>query len=126
MLRYVFLAALFAMPLNAQPMPEEFQCGGTEPFWDMNITQDSATLQRMDSEATEFDILHKTVASGRFWPVLYALKNNGKTAQAMIRPQACSDGMSDIIYDFTVDVMTREHGGPVLLSGCCQIPEPGN
>jgi uncharacterized membrane protein len=41
---------------------------------------------------------------------------------ALLRPLACSDGMSDRSYPWTLDFLTQREGAPLLLTGCCRVP----
>lgn len=127
MLKLAFLA--ICLPALAYAQSEEkleYLCSGTEPFWALVIGQDSAGLERMGDEVRAFEVATKTIASGRFWPILYSLTNVAETTQAIVNQQACSDGMSDKTYEFTVNVLTSEAGAPVLITGCCRIPTLGD
>jgi uncharacterized membrane protein len=96
-------------------------CSGTEPFWSFTIDPagGKTTFDLFDGEAV-------TAPIKQVWPAtersdLVAL-TNGAT-MAVMRPQLCSDGMSDRSYGIAFNLIyTDDAGGSI--SGCCSLLAP--
>lgn len=84
---------------------------GTEPFWGGAVTGDQMTYETPDKPAGERITVARFAGRG-------GLSFSGKLADAdltmTITPGACSDGMSDRRYPFTVTLQI----GTELRSGC--------
>ncbi|MGB0926760.1 MAG: hypothetical protein ACPGVA_06090 [Pikeienuella sp.] len=95
-------------------------CGGVEPSWSLEIARESALFTAPDSADIHYTIPLITPADGRPWPRALTLLAPQDTAIALIRPQTCSDTMSDRRYEWTVDVLTQRRSEAILLTGCCR------
>lgn len=126
MLKLAFFICCLSGTALAQAEPTGYQCGGTEPFWDLRVDGETAALRRMGRPTVEFGIPHKAVAEGRNWPIAYSLIGDFGTAVAVIRPAVCSDGMSDIEYPFVLDLLTQDGTRAIVLTGCCLAGKPAN
>ena len=105
-------------------IPVGLRCGGTEPFWGLDIGATGANYSSMGIEPRELVLHSAQSASGRLgYPELVVLKQGANTAQALIRPAECSDGMSDRTYGYAIDLLL-EGGDAGYLSGCCSLSQP--
>jgi uncharacterized membrane protein len=106
-------------------VPAGLQCGGTEPFWGVSQSDDGLELDAF-WRTPEMQSLEVT-GSGRAHSIGYpaVLELDEGVATALFEPRACSDGMSDITYGWSLVLILRgESGDPSILSGCCRIPLP--
>ncbi|MGR3806139.1 COG3650 family protein [Marinibacterium profundimaris] len=91
-------------------------CGGTEPFWGLQITQGTgATLSRMDKADAD-------LPAGRVRPSP-SMKNQyfldlGERHAAMLTTKLCSDGMSDRAYGLSIRLVIDE---TETMHGCCSL-----
>ena len=98
-------------PGFAPPSAGDFNAVGTEPFWAVQVRQDSLTLSRPDH--AELKVAAPSPDSrggGLVWAA------EGLTVS--ITPGACSDGMSDRQYRYEALVRV----GPEILKGCAYRP----
>lgn len=93
-------------------------CFGTEPFWNLEITQGDMARFSAPGQGTA----HYTVG------LLQRSSNRtdrfvllGGRLVAIISRAACNDGMSDRDYGLTVDLLPDVEQGLPLLSGCCSL-----
>ena len=96
-------------------------CGGVEPFWSLEIAAEEAVFSAPDVEQIDYSIPHIAKAEGRFWPQVLTLLAQRDTALAIVRPQQCSDTMSDATFDWMIDVLTQRNGEAIALTGCCRL-----
>ena len=96
-------------------------CGGVEPSWSLEIGAEDAVFTAPDTEQIDYAIPHSTRAEGRRWPQVLTLLAQRDTALAILRPIQCSDTMSDISFDWTIDVLTQRNGEAIALTGCCRL-----
>jgi hypothetical protein len=102
--------------LSYAPFPDGLTCAGVEPFWALSFSSEGATWSAPDVAPRVAAGLTSAAADGRDWPVM--LHFDGLTA--VIRPAACSDGMSDRTDPWIVDVIMDRS----LRTGCCRLPRP--
>lgn len=117
-----YLAPVEPARVGPSPIPVGLFCSGTEPFWSLRITgPDRLTFAEPGEGAEPLEddarIAWAAQASGRsgFPAALRAAGETGDYA-LLLRPAACSDGMSDRLYGWTADVLA----GDRLLTGCCR------
>jgi hypothetical protein len=96
------------------PLPEGLVCAGVEPFWSLTLTNEGAVLASPDAASGAAPGLAVSAAEGRSWPVLLRFEG----LSALIRPAACSDGMSDRTDAWTADLIADD----TLRAGCCRLP----
>ncbi|HRK69970.1 MAG TPA: hypothetical protein PLA85_00165 [Micropepsaceae bacterium] len=112
---YGWVNAKFLEPFDAaEIMPDEnlslpLSCGGTEPFWSADISENSVRVTTPEHEAG-FDIqrdgpLIRRGAAG--WDI----RIKGASSIILLETWECSDGMSETVYRYEYD-----DGG---LKGCC-------
>ncbi len=100
-------------------------CFGTEPFWRLDLF--------LPGHQAEFFGLHDPEAEGgfelvtdagalpatRFPPTLAVPFSGTREGMAVMRGEACNDGMSD--RDFGISVLLYWRGDTEGLSGCCAL-----
>lgn len=101
----------------SKPAPAELptmQALGTEPFWSIKIDAGTLTWSSPDDmPGTSFAAVGKAQDGG--WRYTGTLK--GETAELVIAPGECSDGMSDTVYPYAA----RFAWGTQRLSGCARM-----
>lgn len=96
---------------------ENWQCGGTEPFWGIRLIDDKLRYTNLDG--TEINALASITPQGN----RRSLMSVGGQVSAEITYQsakgglACSDGMSDIDYPFYISARIGGHD----FEGCCHL-----
>jgi uncharacterized membrane protein len=98
-------------PKAGAVVPERIRAVGTEPFWSAWIRGTALTYSTPDFPAGIRITVARRDGSGG---ATFAGTIDGKPLMLEIKPGACSDGMSDRIYDFTA---VREIG-PDVARGC--------
>jgi uncharacterized membrane protein len=102
-------------PASAPPGPDfsgDFQLVGTEPFWGGRIQDDGLTLSRIgqpDVSAANTGV--RVEGDVGVWGV------GGLVFR--LKPEPCSDGMSDRRYDYRAEVTINGQ----VLKGCASPPE---
>jgi uncharacterized membrane protein len=94
-------------------------CGGTEPFWSLEVENGQARYSGLDEEPQTMSASPWRKASGRLGTFAVQLERGGQIGYASVwrESASCSDGMSDIGYPFGT-VVIRPDGE--VLSGCCR------
>lgn len=94
-------------------------CGGVEPFWGLKITKTQMTYMPMDGEKITLPITYnQTSENDTSLAAIYAEKNKNRITAFLAKVPACSDGMSDIEYPYSISVLiNKKH----VYSGCCHI-----
>lgn len=118
-LMYAFAVnGLIASIAVADKSPQLLSCGGTEPFWSADITQDTISFEMMGEEPHVESIDWTGPAQGRPEGFIKGITAGPYTA--ILRKQICSDGMSDQEYPWAVVMMGRAEGGVQMVEGCCR------
>lgn len=87
------------------PIPENFHALGTEPFWGLTVTGIQARYSTPEiTESVARDVVRSASAgvetvAGRLGEVPFKLT---------VRPERCSDGMSDRVYPFAAHLRIGE------------------
>ncbi len=87
----------------------EFRCFGTEPFWNLTITNNTVTFYGYATPVTE-------TIRGMFSSSEKILVRTDTKSAAITKTDQCNDGMSEAIYDFDITLTGTEYGSVV---GCC-------
>lgn len=97
-------------------------CHGNEPFWGLEIGAQNIVLQNPFSD-DKLTIKKGTPRSAEGHSAEYIALYQGRTKEdparflnVIIERQECSDGMSDLIYPYSVNVLS----GTTLWKGCCR------
>lgn len=102
-------------PPVAAPIPEEFSgdldARGTEPFWGLQIRDTQITLQRPDHPAAVGPNPGLVMKEGK---AVWETQVGADRLVVTVSLAACSDGMSDLKYDYAAEVVL----GSETLKGC--------
>lgn len=103
-------------------LPKPIGCGGTEPFWGLRIDNQKAQFDMMGGTSRVFTPIWEDIPSG-MQAVSYAVKmqDNGEDITAIINRNQCSDGMSERVYGFEIDVILSGQSGNRYYTGCCSL-----
>ncbi|AXX99252.1 COG3650 family protein [Profundibacter amoris] len=107
---------------DPQFLPKPLGCGGTEPFWGLSINNQTAQFDMMGESPRTYTPIWEDIPSG-MQAVSYAVKmqGNGEDITAIISRNQCSDGMSDSVYGFRIDVILSGQSGNRYYTGCCSL-----
>lgn len=114
------LALALAAPAAAQD--GRLNCGGTEPFWGVEIGRAAASFSTPEGGTVALTAAPPRNASGRPADLVrvYDLKRaDGRGAVTLVvtrHERACSDGMSDRAYPYHAVVVAPER----VMMGCCR------
>ncbi|MEM6729098.1 MAG: SH3 domain-containing protein [Pseudomonadota bacterium] len=112
---------LAQIPQQGEGFGQGLTCAGTEPFWDLNYLPFAPSVFTILGEPLgQFDLPFPRRAEGR--PNVYGITGPGTDADlfGILRREMCSDGMSDIEYGLTLDVIL--HGqDDLIFTGCCSL-----
>ncbi len=123
-----WVSLTFLKPQDNSPwyaLESIIQCNGTEPFWSLKISPNDKTAHIVtpDEEGPEMDLA--ATWPGTAWNPVAALQmaTDEGSAMAVIRANACSDGMSDRAYGLSVDVFSSGTTAAVAsaMRGCCTL-----
>lgn len=128
---WVAMRYLNRMEQHGYPLSQRIECFGTEPFWNLALTQDGQS----ELDADSFSLFStKSYETGKlFTPAgqrgSYAFEGRQKSRRifGVIHRQDCSDGMSDMIFGLSLDLITVPTPGSGhetrYLRGCCELFE---
>ena len=103
-------------PVAMSFLPAEVKALGTEPFWNAEITREQLTWTTPENlEAGGVTVPVKRADGAE--NVLFTATIDGQLLQILVTPGACSDGMSDNTYPFTVERTL----GDESVSGCADV-----
>lgn len=113
--------------LGDSALPVGLLCTGTEPFWSLRLDADHAVFGEPGAADDAFGVFAIAPARGRpRFPAMVTLMQDARSMVAVIRPGACSDGMSDRTQPWLVDLVRQEPDGAggvlTLHTGCCRLP----
>jgi uncharacterized membrane protein len=100
-------------PLHAAPQVATFSGGGNEPFWSFEVSPKGITYSSPDAPKTVFPYVRPLKASGQVEDSLRLYKLRGGNT-LIIQKKACSDGMSENTYDYSVIMILKNR----VLAGC--------
>lgn len=104
-------------------LPTGLTCSGTEPFWTMKLSDSSAIYSSASGLNLALSLQGSRIAMGQSdYPLQLGFGSADAVATLLTRPQSCSDGMSDRVYPWSVDLLLNTSGGGAYLLGCCQLP----
>lgn len=114
--------AAFLTRSSIYPATPAFSCAGTEPFWDVNFDGTGGSANAIDMDAPlPLTTVDWSGAAGRPDVRRYDLVTDaGQEMTAIIAyTEACSDGMSDFTYAYSVFLLGLHPGA--LHAGCCTM-----
>ena len=104
-------------------LPQSLKCSGTEPFWSLAVSKSGMVFSEPDQPNRDMG-LRKVMDRGiPSEPTRGFIAGDDKgRVTAFMRPQQCSDGMSDRAYGLAVSVILDGQDMPSrMLMGCCSI-----
>jgi len=118
-LAFVFLLA----PITAASAQEpSLICFGNEPSWRLDLTEEGkARFSTPDSATADYLGAANTLAWRKeaVWRGQATVPDGGELV-AFLREGACSDGMSDTVHPYSVNVSLP---GGRHYAGCCRVPD---
>ncbi len=109
-------------------MATPLDCGGTEPFWDVDLITDAPSVFTMLGAPVftlEPDWASGVMADGSGAPsfVLMRHQSANGASTAFVRAETCSDGMSDRVYGLAIDLFLDrfDEFGNARYRGCCTL-----
>lgn len=101
------------------PMPAV--CGGTEPFWDLDLDGDRVVFEH--SGIARVAVRASFPRSFDPWTGTRAFVGQTPTdiLAGVMRREACSDGMSDMEFGIAIDLVWTGPEGPLHYTGCCTL-----
>ncbi len=116
------LRYLAVRPAGDYLLTRHLQCSGTEPFWNLTITQgQSAHLQGMALSDVNVPVGLLQIAYGRSDRYSLRGQSNAMRLSVIIRREDCSDGMSERQFGFDTDILVEGNNDPYHISGCCSL-----
>lgn len=111
--------------LSNSNVPFPLVCAGTEPYWTFNVhAEDSATYtdpERSSSDPLEIQaLLSPSNTTSQSLSIIS--KGWSSSATALLKPAYCSNGQSDNLYRWQIDLLIVFGGEHSWLQGCCRIP----
>jgi uncharacterized membrane protein len=100
-------------------LPVDLMCGGTEPFWSAQISNEAFVFNAFwaEEESISYPVNAAPRAHSIGFPVFLMLDGGGV---ASLAPNTCSDGMSDATYGWTLNaVLPGQY--ETAYSGCCTL-----
>ncbi len=97
---------------------DEVTCVGTEPFWNLNI-MDQTLLSFDTPDGDPVESILENISRSENNPSIHMFSSFGFTG--IIHREQCSDGMSDRTYDWALDLVVSDGLGQRLKTGCCFI-----
>jgi uncharacterized membrane protein len=107
------LGMLLSPTAIAAPQAATFSGGGNEPFWSFEVSPKGITYNSPDAPKTVFPYVQPLKASGRVEDSLRLYKLRGGNT-LIIQKNACSDGMSENTYNYSVIMILKNR----VLAGC--------
>lgn len=104
---------------NATDIPQNLHCGGTEPFWGLDITHsDVLDFNPMNGDAAQ-QILEFAGYSANTGVSEFGFASADFTG--FVRRAECGDGMSDRDYGWAISLIDARDDGFAAYSGCCTM-----
>ncbi len=110
-----------AQPVNSSVVME---CGGTEPFWSMHISEKQMDVTMLDGPKYVIPVeFRQQSANNTTVAVVAGSRGNAHTTAFLQKVETCSDGMSDKNYPYSVTAVLNSQK---VVSGCCSITGGNN
>lgn len=90
---------------------------GTEPFWNISVSEDKIVYTQMEGKAVEFPYNIPDPSKNENERV-YRTVNGKGTIRIQLLKQDCSDGMSDKVYPYKALVEMTQMNKITKISGC--------
>lgn len=117
--------------LSADGRPASLKCLGAEPFWSLTIDSPDARYKDIETpQITLNAVKARSTLPDAAGISAFDLDGIDLSISTIIRPQQCSDGMSDRMFGWGVDLILRrgpteaDGSGPLHQTGCCTLQGP--
>lgn len=122
---WVSMAYLGELPLQrVEGLPRPLICYGTEPFWDIEFRgDDSAVLSVFGELAATFPEVAPVPASNLLGRSGLMAGAEGQSLHAVVTTRSCSDGMSDRLFGYEINMILDIGEGVGVWSGCCTVAQ---
>lgn len=108
-----------AKPKPAVKSEVVMQCGGTEPFWSMSVSEREMKVNIMGGAQFTVPVtMRQQSANSTTIAVVAGARGNASTTAFLEKVEDCSDGMSDKNYPYTITAILN---GQKVMSGCCSL-----
>lgn len=95
-------------------------CAGTEPFWHAKVTDTTVTLEHEGNDFSALRVASKYALGMKQSFIEKSTLVNGEDhiGDLTIINSKCSDGMSDIVYDY--EIIIDKYDRDRVYYGCCK------
>lgn len=113
-------------PPGNQPQPPAangitMKCGGTEPFWNIVITEKQMDVDMLDGPKYVVPVTFRQTSANNTTIAVIAGANGPNATQTFLQKvPACSDGMSDTNYPYSATAVLNNQR---VVSGCCSVQQ---
>ncbi|WP_136441975.1 SH3 domain-containing protein [Pacificoceanicola onchidii] len=118
---WAFMRYLEPMPGGAFPDHDRLSCGGTEPFWGLDLASGYSAEFSSPEGTWSVQPTELLKAWGRRTPFAFTGQSPERLVSAVITPESCNDGMSDREFGLSITMITETPGDVTVLSGCCAL-----
>jgi uncharacterized membrane protein len=122
-----YLSSNTNLPTSNKPAPTKppssggisMKCGGTEPFWDITLTEGQVRVNMLDGPKYSVPVtFRQTSANNQTIAVIAGGSGANETQTFLQKVAECSDGMSDKNYPYAVTAVVNRQK---VVSGCCDV-----
>ncbi|MEM1234624.1 MAG: peptide-binding protein [Pseudomonadota bacterium] len=113
---------LALVPRQGEGFSQGLSCVGTEPFWLFKYRPfGRSEFTSLGGLSGSYDIGPPIRAVGR--PNVYGLRGSSDLGDvsAILRRGECSDGMSEVEFGLSFDLILPDGEGDVVYTGCCNL-----
>lgn len=104
-------------------LPETLGCGGTEPFWSLDLTPGAILFGGLDLPDLAFGAGLRQPAANRRDRWSFRAWSDGTGITGIVINATCTDGMSDREYGLSLDVILATGDGYSHYAGCCALTD---
>jgi len=122
---HAWVALEFMQPIDIEQLadttiPVGLTCVGAEPFWTIEFKSQKIALLSTPDNVIPMTVEETEISANRTsYPVAVKLETDTFSSTAILERAACSDGMGDISYGWSTNVLMQPK--LQLLSGCCVL-----
>ncbi|MGV6809279.1 MAG: SH3 domain-containing protein [bacterium] len=108
---------------QAQPKskksPKVLECGGTEPFWNIDLSQEEMRVNIRNEQRT-LPLVEKTRQSQSSFNIASVKARQGKDEVELflVKSKNCKDGITEINYPYSVKAVINDKH---TFEGCCKL-----
>lgn len=108
-------------PADSRPVNRDvvMQCGGTEPFWSMQISERAMQVNVLGGPQYNAPVeFRQQSVNNTSIAVVAGNRGNANTTAFLQKVETCSDGMSDRNYPYAITAVLNSER---VMSGCCSL-----